>query len=244
MILEVKDLCVEIEGKKILDNFNFKLEKGKVYALMGQNGSGKSTLANVLVGNPKYKISSGKIFLDREDITDLPVDKKAKKGIFMSFQAPQEISGVAIYDFLRTAYNSVNEKKISISEFDKLIEEKCKLLGVDEEFVLRYLNQGFSGGEKKKSEILQLLVINPKIIILDETDSGLDIDALRTISESVNLLKKEDKIILIISHYKRIFNLIHPDKVFVMSKGKIRLEGEKDLIDEIEEKGYSILKKV
>jgi Fe-S cluster assembly ATP-binding protein len=244
MILEVKDLCVEIEEKKILDNFNLKLEKGKVYALMGQNGSGKSTLANVLAGNPKYKISSGKIFLDGEDITDLPVNEKAKKGIFMSFQLPSEIPGVAIYDFLRTAYNSVNEKKISILEFDKLIEEKCKLLGVDEEFVLRYLNQGFSGGEKKKSEILQLLVINPKIIILDETDSGLDIDALRIISESVNLLNKEDKIILIISHYKRIFNLIHPDKVFVMSKGKIGIEGEKDLIDEIEEKGYSILKKI
>jgi Fe-S cluster assembly ATP-binding protein len=244
MILEVKNLSVEIEGKKILDDFNLKLEKGNVYALMGQNGSGKSTLANVLAGNPKYKISSGKIFLDGEDITELPPDEKARRGIFMSFQLPSEIPGVAIYDFLRTAYNSVNEKKISMQEYDRLLEEKCKLLGLDEEFVLRYLNQGFSGGEKKKSEILQLLILNPKIIILDETDSGLDIDALRIISESVNLLDKTDKIILIISHYKRIFNLISPDKVFIMSKGKIRLEGQKDLIDELEDKGYSILKKI
>lgn len=243
MILEIKNLSVEIEGKKILDDFNLKLEKGKVYALMGQNGSGKSTFANVLSGNPKYKVTSGKIFLDGEDITELPPDERAKKGIFMSFQSPQEISGITISDFLRTAYNSVHEKKISFLHFQKLLKEKCELLGVDENFTSRYLNQGFSGGEKKKSEILQLMILNPKIIILDETDSGLDIDALRIISESVNYLDKEDKIILIISHYKRIFNHINADKVLIMSKGKISLEGEKELIDEIENKGYSVLKK-
>lgn len=244
MILEIKNLSVEIEGKKILDDFNLKLEKGKVYALMGQNGSGKSTLANVLSGNPKYKLTSGKIFLDEEDITEMSPDERARRGIFMSFQSPQEISGITIFDFLRTAYNSVNEKKISLLEFKKLLKEKCELLGVDENFTSRYLNQGFSGGEKKKSEILQLMILNPKIIILDETDSGLDIDALRIISESVNYLDKENKIILIISHYKRIFNHINADKVLIMSKGKISLEGEKDLIDEIEEKGYSILNKI
>jgi Fe-S cluster assembly ATP-binding protein len=240
-MLEIQDLTVEIGEKKILDNLSLKLEKGKVYALMGQNGSGKSTLANVLAGNPQYKATSGKILLDGEDITDLSPDKRARLGIFMSFQMPQEVEGITIFDFLRTAYKSLNEKKLSLLDFQKLVKEKCNLLGLEESFVDRYLNQGFSGGEKKKSEILQLLVLNPSIIILDETDSGLDIDALRIIAEAVNLLKNEHTTILIISHYKRIFNHIHADRLFVMAKGKIIHEGNKELIDKIEEKGYKVL---
>ena len=240
-MLEIQNLSVEIENKKIINNLSLKLELGRVYALMGQNGSGKSTLANVIAGNSKYKVTSGKILLNNEDITQLPADKRAKLGIFMSFQMPQEVSGVTIFDFLRTAYNTTN-KKISLLEFSKMLKEKCNLLGLDESFTERYLNQGFSGGEKKKSEILQLLVLNPSIIILDETDSGLDIDALKTISKAVNLLRSESKIIFIISHYKRIFKEIDSDKVFIMNKGEIIHEGNKELIDEIEEKGYSALK--
>ena len=242
MTLEIKNLSVEIEGKKIIENLDLNFKRGKVYALMGKNGSGKSTLANVIMGNPKYKITSGKIFLNREDITKLSPTEKSKRGIFMSFQMPQEIEGVTIFDFLRMAYNSKNKNKLSLLQFQKLIKEKCHLLDIEEEFLSRYLNKGFSGGEKKKSEILQLLVLNPEIIILDETDSGLDIDALRTISDSINFFRDKNKIVIIISHYKRIFNHIIPDKVFILSKGKISYEGKKEIIEKIEEKGYSIIK--
>lgn len=240
-MIKIKNLSVEIENKKIIENLNLKFEKGKIYALMGPNGSGKSTLANVLAGNPKYKITHGKIILGKKDITHISPTERAKLGLFMSFQMPQEIEGVTIFDFLRTAYNSLH-KKISLLQFKKLIKEKCEILEIEEDFPSRYLNKGFSGGEKKKSEILQMLVLNPKIIILDETDSGLDIDALKTISKAVNYFVKENKTIIIISHYKRIFNHLKPDKVFILSKGKIKMEGGENLIHEIEEKGYSILK--
>ncbi len=241
MSLEIKNLNIEIEGKKILEDINLEIKKGEIMALMGPNGSGKSTLANVLMGNPKYKISSGKIFLNKKDITDLKPDKRAKLGIFMSFQFPQEIPGVRIYDFLRTAYNSMNKKKISVFEFRRLLKKKLEMLNLDSEFAERYLNKGFSGGEKKKSEILQLILLNPDVIILDEADSGLDVDALKDIAEAINSLKNKNKIIIIISHYKRIFNYIEPDKVCIISKGEIKLKGNKNLIQEIEEKGYSII---
>jgi Fe-S cluster assembly ATP-binding protein len=239
-MIEIKNLTVEIEGKKIIDNLSLNIEKGKIYALMGRNGSGKSTLSNVLMGNPKYKISSGKILLNKKDITNISPTERAKLGLFMSFQLPQEIEGITIYDFLRTAYNSLNQK-LSVLQFRKLIKEKCDILGLEEDFTQRYINKGFSGGEKKKSEMLQMLVLNPEIIILDEIDSGLDIDSLKTISKTINHFKEKNKTILIISHYKRIFNHINPDGVFIISKGKIAKEGNKELIDEIEEKGYSII---
>ena len=237
-MLEIKNLHVEIEGKEIIKGINLKFEKGKIYALMGPNGSGKSTLANVIMGNPEYKITKGKIFLNGKDITNLNPDQKAKNGIFLSFQNPSEIEGVTISNFLRMALNNSKNKKISVLDFHKLLKEKLKLLKMPENFSERYLNQGFSGGEKKKSEILQLNILNPKVAILDETDSGLDIDALKVIASGVKNLMNKEKIIVIITHYKRILKYLKPDKLSVMMGGKIVLEGGHKLIDQLEKKGY------
>ncbi len=237
-MLEIKNLHVEVDGKEILKGINLKLEKGKVHALMGPNGSGKSTLANVLMGNPKYKITQGEIIFDGEKINEFSPDERAKKGIFLSFQYPIEVSGVTISTFLRTALNSIKKEKISVMEFRTLLKEKLKLLNIPENFADRYLNEGFSGGEKKKSEILQLAVLNPNAAILDETDSGLDIDSLRTIASGVNQLRDDHKIFLIITHYKRILDYLKPDKLSVILNGKIVLEGDSNLVDELEEKGY------
>ena len=237
-MLEIKNLSVEVDGKKILNKINLKLDKGKVYALMGPNGSGKTSLANVLMANPKYKILSGKIFLDNEDITDLPVNEKARKGIFVSYQNPVEISGVTVSNFLRTAFNSLKDNKLSLLDFQKLLQEKTKELDINETFLMRYLNEGFSGGEKKKAEILQMLVLNPSFVILDETDSGLDIDSLKIVSKGINKFINRDKIILIITHYRKILDYINSDKVFIMKDGEIWAEGGMELINKIEEKGY------
>jgi len=237
-MLEIKNLHVEIEGKEILKGVNLKLELGKVNALMGPNGSGKSTLAHVLAGHPGYKITKGQIIFDNVDITNLKPDVRAKKGIFLSFQHPIEVSGVTIYNFLKSALKSLNEEKISVIEFRKLLSEKAEVLGIDEDFLKRYLNEGFSGGEKKKSEILQLLTLNPKFAILDETDSGLDIDSLKLVSKGINSYITPEKSVLIITHYKRILEHIKPDSVFIMVDGKIVHKGNGDLVDELEEKGY------
>jgi len=242
-MFEIKNLSVEVEKKQIIDNLNLTLEKGKIYALMGPNGSGKSTLANAIMGNPKYKITSGKIFLDGKNIISLSPNKKAKKGLFLSFQYPLEIEGVKIYDFLKQAFNSLNNKKISAFKFKELINQKAKELGIKEEFIYRYLNQGFSGGEKKKSEILQLLVLNPKVAILDETDSGLDIDSLKTIATGIKKYMDKNKICLVITHYKRILDYLNPDKIFIMMSGKIIAEGKSNLADELEKKGYNWINK-
>jgi len=242
-MFEIKNLSVEVEKKQIIDNLNLTLEKGKIYALMGPNGSGKSTLANAIMGNPKYKITSGKIFLDGKNIISLSPNKKAKKGLFLSFQYPLEIEGVKIYDFLKQAFNSLNNKKISAFKFKELINQKAKELGIKEEFIYRYLNQGFSGGEKKKSEILQLLVLNPKVAILDETDSGLDIDSLKTIATGIKKYMNKNKICLVITHYKRILDYLNPDKIFIMISGKIIAEGKSNLADELEKKGYNWINK-
>jgi len=243
MTLEIKNLHVEIEGKEIIKGINLKFEKGKIYALMGPNGSGKSTLANVIMGNPEYKITKGKIFLNGKDITNLNPDQKAKNGIFLSFQNPSEIEGVTISNFLRMALNNSKNKKISVPDFHKLLKEKLKLLKMPENFSERYLNQGFSGGEKKKSEILQLNILNPKVAILDETDSGLDIDALKVIASGVKNLMNKEKIIVIITHYKRILKYLKPDKLSVMMDGKIVLEGGHKLVDQLEKKGYGWIEK-
>jgi len=241
MTLEIKNLHVEIEGKEILKGINLKLEKGKIHVLMGPNGSGKSTLANVLMGNPKYKVINGEIIFNDKDIIDLAPSERAKLGIFLSFQYPQEIEGVTISNFLRTALNSNNENKISIMDFKELINEKSKLLKLNENFSQRYLNDGFSGGEKKKSEMLQLLTLNPTLAILDETDSGLDIDALRAVANGINKFMSEDKFVLIITHYKRILELIKPNKVSIMLDGKIVEEGDGKLVDKLESEGYAWL---
>jgi Fe-S cluster assembly ATP-binding protein len=241
-MLEIKNLHVEIEGTKILNGVNLTLEKGKIHALMGPNGSGKSTLANVIMGHPKYEVTEGQILLNGDDITEMSPDQRAKKGLFLSFQYPSEVSGVPISTFLREALNaqreSLNQEPMGVMDFRDLLKEKLKLLNTDESFAERYLNDGFSGGEKKKSEILQLAVLNPTISILDETDSGLDIDALRAVSEGINAIMDENKIILIITHYKRILEHINPDKLSILIDGKIATEGGAELVDELEEKGY------
>ena len=242
-MLEIKNLSVKVEGKEILKKVNLKFEKGKIYGLMGPNGSGKSTLANVIMGNPKYKITCGEIFLNGKDITNLSSNKRAKKGIFLSFQNPSEIEGITISNFLRIALNNSKKQKISVLDFHKLLKEKLKLLKIPENFSERYLNQGFSGGEKKKSEILQLSILNPKIAILDETDSGLDIDALKIISKGLNKLMDKEKIIIVITHYKRILEYLKPDKLFVMINGKIVLEGGRELVNQLEKKGYGWIEK-
>ena len=239
-ILELKELKVGIGGKEILRGVTMTLELGKVNALMGPNGSGKSTLANVLMGNPNYKIVSGNIIFNGEDITSIPPNERSKKGLFLSFQYPSEIPGVTIPNFLRTALNARRPEndKIPVPKFLKLIDEKLQVLKMDKKFIGRYLNQGFSGGEKKRAEILQLLVLDPTLAILDETDSGLDIDALRAVADGVNAFMNPGKCILIITHYKRILELVKPDKLFIMVNGKIVLQGSGELVDQLEEKGY------
>ncbi|MCH8003772.1 MAG: Fe-S cluster assembly ATPase SufC [Nanoarchaeota archaeon] len=240
--LEVKDLKVKIEDKEILKGISLEVDKGQVVALMGPNGSGKSTLAYALMGHPRYEITSGKIFLNGEDITKAKPDERARKGLFLSFQYPQEIAGVSVSNFLRTALNAKREaskeKPISVMDFHKLLQEKMKLLKIDKSFALRYVNEGFSGGEKKRMEILQMAVLKPNIGILDETDSGLDIDALRIVAIGINDLKGSELGVLLITHYQRILNYITPDKVHIVMDGKIVKSGGKELALEVEEKGY------
>ena len=245
--LEVKDLHVKIEDKEILKGISLKVDRGQVLALMGPNGSGKSTLAYALMGHPKYEITSGKILLNGEDITTISPDQRAKKGLFLSFQYPQEIAGVSVSNFLRTALNakreSQKEKPISVMDFHKLLQEKMKLLKIDKSFALRYVNEGFSGGEKKRMEILQMAVLQPKIGLLDETDSGLDIDALRTVAEGINDLIGSEIGVLLITHYQRILNYITTDIVHIVMDGKIVKSGGKELALEVEEKGYEWVSK-
>ncbi|MCB9362907.1 Fe-S cluster assembly ATPase SufC [Candidatus Woesearchaeota archaeon] len=240
-LLEVQDLFVEVNGKQIIKGLSLTLEEGKVHALMGPNGSGKSTLSYALMGHPKYTITSGKIIFKGEDITNLSADERAKKGLFLSFQYPQEIPGVTLSNFLRTALNSLRDEKISLLEFKKLLAEKMDQLKIDKKFVQRYLNEGFSGGEKKKAEILQLLMLGRTLAILDETDSGLDIDALKIVSEGIGSFMGPDKCILLITHYKRMIDFVPVDKVFIIKRGRIVTEGGPELVDRLEEQGYSWL---
>ena len=239
MKLIIKDLHVNVNGKEILKGVNLNVDLGKVHALMGPNGSGKSSLANVLMGNPRYEVTKGKILLDKEDITKLSADERAKKGLFLSFQYPAEITGVTMSNFLRTAYNSINEKKLDVVEFHSLLKKKMAELKMDSTFSRRYINEGFSGGEKKRAEILQMSILEPKFAILDETDSGTDVDALKIIATGINNTKKKtDMGILLITHYNRILQYINVDKIAIMIDGKIVKEGGKELADEIESEGY------
>jgi len=238
MVLEIKNLKANIGDKEILKGVNLSLEKGKVHALMGPNGSGKSTLANVLMGHPNYEVTGGDILFNGKSILEMEADERSKEGIFLSFQYPKEVPGVTISNFLRTALNARREKKLSLLEFKDLLDEKMKLLKMKPEFAKRYLNEGFSGGEKKRAEILQMAVLDPSFAVLDETDSGLDIDALAAVSEGVNAFMGPDKTVLIITHYKRILEHIKPDKLFIMIDGKIALSGGGELVDQLEEKGY------
>ena len=241
--LKIEDLHVEIDGKEIVKGINLDIKKGEVVALMGPNGSGKSTLSFAIMGHPKYKISKGKITLDDEDLTHSPTDIRAKKGLFLSFQYPHEIQGVTFANFLRGALNAIRSEKMPVMDFLKLLKDKMNFLKMPENFAERYLNEGFSGGEKKRAETLQLLVLQPKIAILDETDSGLDIDSLKIVGECINSVRKNTGI-LVITHYQRILHHIKPDFVHIMVNGKIVKSGDHKLAEEIEQHGYEIMKEV
>ena len=240
--LEIKDLHVSVESKPILKGLTLTVNKGENHAIMGPNGSGKSTLANTLMGHPKYVVDKGEILIDGEDIITLSPDKRAKKGLFLAFQYPHEVSGVSVFNFLRSSFNSVSKtpdaKPLSIIGFRKYLREKMEVLGIEESFVKRYLNEGFSGGEKKKSEILQMAVLQPKIAVLDETDSGLDIDALKIVSDAVNKMSGPDLGILLITHYQRILKYVKPEFVHVLMDGRIVKSGSMSLAEELENKGY------
>ena len=239
MRLEIKDLHVSVDGNEILKGINLVIEKGSTHALMGRNGSGKSTLANTIAGHPKYEITKGEILLDGKNMVELSADKRAASGLFLSFQYPVEIEGITMSNFLRTAYNSINPtNQKTLPEFHKYLKEKMSDLEMDKTFARRYLNKGFSGGEKKKAEILQMSVLQPKSIILDETDSGLDVDALRIVGEGVTKLQDGEKSFLVITHYERILRYIKPDFVHIMKDGKIVKSGGAELAKEIEEGGF------
>ena len=241
--LEIRDLHAEVEGKPILKGIDLTVRQGEVHALMGPNGSGKSTLANVLMGRPGYEITGGQILFKGEDISALKPDQRAEMGLFLAFQYPTEIPGVSVVNFLRSAYNSVKGEQTSALAFRKRLKEKMTLLGVEDQMVNRYVNQGFSGGEKKKNEILQLAVLEPEIAVLDETDSGLDIDSLKAVAGGVQQLIGPGLGVLLIIHYQRMLNYITPDKIHVLMDGHIVLSGGPELATELEQKGYEGLRK-
>ena len=241
IFLNINNLNVSIDGKKILDDFNLTINQGEVHAIMGPNGSGKSTLSNILSGKKGYKVS-GEVLFENKNLFELETEERAHKGIFLAFQYPLEIPGVNTNIFLKTSLNAIRkangEKELDAIEFLKLVKLKAKNLKFDEEKLNRQLNVGFSGGEKKKNEILQMSILNPKLSILDETDSGLDIDALKTVADGVNSLRKKDNSFLIITHYQRLLDYIKPDHVHVLMNGKIIKSGGPELALELEKKGY------
>ncbi|HIG92925.1 TPA: Fe-S cluster assembly ATPase SufC [Candidatus Woesearchaeota archaeon] len=238
--LEIIDLKVEVGGIEIIQGVTLTFHPGQIHALMGPNGSGKSTLANAIMGHPKYKITQGKILLDGKDITHEKTNLRAKAGLILSFQYPSEITGVAIGNFLRTAVNNLREQKYSVVEFHHLLKEKMAQLKMDSSFMRRYLNEGFSGGEKKRAEILQLIMLEPRYALLDEADSGLDVDAIKTVAEGINLVRKtqQEMGIIIITHYNRILEYLHPDQVSILYQGKIIASGGYELATRIEKEGF------
>ena len=247
VVLEIKDLHVSIGDKEILKGVNLKTDPGEVHAIMGPNGSGKSTLAYTLLAHPKYKVTKGDILLDGESILELTADKRAKKGLFLAFQYPTEVSGVGFSHFLRTAYNSLSkamdgddrEVFITVREFQKYLKENIAKVGLREEFLSRYLNEGFSGGEKKRAEVLQMAVLKPKVSILDEPDSGLDIDAVQSVAKAISNVSTTDATVIIITHYARILKFLDKlDYVHVFAQGKVLQTGDASLADKLEAEGY------
>jgi Fe-S cluster assembly ATP-binding protein len=236
--LEVRGLHATVEGKQILNGIDLLVRQGETHALMGPNGSGKSTLSNVIMGRPGYQVTEGSVLFNGEDITALTPDERAKRGLFLAMQYPTEVPGVSVVNFLRTAYQAVKGEQVSALSFRKHMKEQMDRLGVDDAMVNRYLNQGFSGGEKKRNEVLQLAVLQPQIAILDETDSGLDIDSLKLVAQGVNELVGPGLGVLLITHYQRMLNYITPDTVHVMMQGRIVKTGGPELAHELEAKGY------
>ncbi len=237
-MLKIENLHVEVDGNEIVKGLDLEVGQGEIHAIMGPNGSGKSTLANVLMGHPRYDITDGTVTFEGEDVLELEPDERAKMGMFLAFQYPSEVPGVSVANFLRTAVNSVREEELSPMEMYKLLQEKMAIMRMDPKFAERYLNEGFSGGEKKRNEILQLLMLEPRLAILDETDSGLDIDALQVVARGVNEMSDPDFSAVLITHYSRILRYINPDHVHIMLDGRIVTSGGKKLAEKLEEKGY------
>ena len=237
-MLEIKNLHAEVDDVEILKGVDLKINPGEVHAIMGPNGSGKSTLANVVMGNPVYEISKGNIIFEGKDITEEPVDNRAKLGMFLAFQYPESIPGLTIVNMLKTALTNIEETEYTTLELRLKVAESMEQLGLSADFADRYLNEGFSGGERKRNEILQLAVLNPKLAILDETDSGLDVDGLKVVGEGVNKLKTDDKGYLVVTHYQRLLEYIKPDFVHVFVDGRIVETGDVELSNKLEKEGY------
>ena len=244
-MLEIKNLKAQIEDKTILNGVNLKVNKGEVHAIMGPNGSGKSTLSSVIAGNEDYEVSSGSITYEGDDLLEMAPEERSHRGVFLSFQYPVEIPGLSVSNFIKTAINekrkAFGQANISAKELLQLFKEKCEMLNIDKEYLSRSLNEGFSGGEKKRNEIFQMAMMEPKLSILDETDSGLDIDALKIVANGVNSLKSSSNSIILITHYQRLLNYIVPDFVHILKDGKIVMSGDKSLAQKLEKEGYSFL---
>lgn len=238
MLLEVKNLKVSVDGAAILKGLDLSVGKGEVHVLMGPNGAGKSTLVNTIMGHPQYKVDEGSIFFDGKEITHLPANERAKAGLFLSFQSPEEVPGITLQSFMRTSRMAVTGKPVKLFAFQKEMEEKMASLNMDKEYAERYLNVGFSGGEKKKAEILQMLMLNPKLAILDETDSGLDVDAVKIVSQGVEKFKNSENSLLIITHNTKILEFLKVDYVHVLMDGRIVKTGGAELVDQINENGF------
>jgi len=245
-VLEIHNLYAAIEGNEILKGINLSVKKGEIHAIMGPNGSGKSTLAKVLAGHPAYQVTNGEVLYEGQNLLEMPPDQRAREGLFMAFQYPIEVPGVSNAQFLRLAYNErrkhLGEEELDPLEFKDLLKERARIVEMDASFMTRSVNEGFSGGEKKRNEILQMAVLEPRLAILDETDSGLDIDALRVVANGVNQLHTAENAIIVVTHYQRLLNYIVPDYVHVLANGRIAKEGGKELAVELEQKGYDWLK--
>ena len=245
-MLEIRDLYAAVDGNEILKGIDLKVNKGEVHAIMGPNGSGKSTLAKIIAGHPSYEVTRGEVLYEGKNLLELPPDERAREGVFLAFQYPIEVPGVSNAQFLRLAYNEkqkhLGKDELDPLEFKDLLKERAKIVEMDASFMSRSVNEGFSGGEKKRNEILQMAVLEPRLAVLDETDSGLDIDALRIVAGGVNKLQNADNAIILVTHYQRMLNYIVPDFVHVLSGGRVVKEGGKELALELEEKGYDWLK--
>jgi Fe-S cluster assembly ATP-binding protein len=242
-LLEFKDIHVEVEDKEVVAGVSLTVNRGEIHAIMGPNGSGKSSLSNALMGHPSYQITGGEAFLDGQNLVEMEPDERSRSGLFLAFQYPLAIPGVTVANFMRSALRSHRGKDADMSDFRKLFKSRMKDLGIDPSFATRYLNDGFSGGEKKRIEILQMLVLDPKMAILDETDSGLDIDALKTVAGGINQFAGEDNGVLMVTHYQRLLNYVKPDQVHVMMGGKLVVSGGPELALKLEDEGYEWVEK-